>query len=395
MGHLISIIVPIYNVEKYLEKSIISIINQTYKNLQIILVDDGSTDSSLDICKKYKAIDSRITVIHKQNEGLVRARKTGIMAAKGKFVGYVDGDDWIEPDMYETMYENMIHHDVDLVETAHFCDVENVSQKAGVKIKPGFYLRHEVLPMMLCDENFDECRIAPYVWSKLFKHNILLETQIQVDDRINLGEDAAVTYPYILRSKKVYISDYAGYHYIQRKGSICSQRNDFDRLSNNVLIRYLKNIFEKDFNAFILLKQLNSYAKLLVLLRQMADFDVKEKNKVLVPYGGLMQGDRVVVYGAGSLGKSIYRYLNERDGIKIVAWLDQAYKMHQKFGCQVVDPGEIKYLEGKYDYIIIAIYSKRIADSIAPYLMDMGVEQEKIKWLTDKFINKEYILDIF
>lgn len=394
MDHLISIIVPIYNVEKYLEKCIKSILNQTYRNLQVILVDDGSMDSSLDICRKYKAIDSRITVIHQENEGLVRARKTGIQAARGDFIGYVDSDDWIEPDMYELLYEKMIQYDVDLVETAHFCDVEDISKKVEVKIKSGFYLQREILPMMLCDENFDECRFAPYVWSKLFKRKTLFDTQMQVDDRINLGEDAAVTYPYILKSKRIYISDYAGYHYIQRKGSICSEKIAFDRLSNDVLVRYLKNIFENNLNANVLLKQLNGYAKLLVLLRQIADFDDKQKNGILMPFGGLKYGDRVVIYGAGSLGKSIYGYLYQRGGIEIVAWLDRAYKMHQKFGRQVVDPHIIEHLQGKYDYILIAIYSKKTADSVMQYLVDEGIKQEQMKWLTDEFINMHYIANI-
>lgn len=394
MSHLISIIVPIYNVEKYLEKCIESILNQTYRNLQIILVDDGSEDSSLDICRRYEVIDSRITVIHKQNEGLVCARKTGIQAAVGEFIGYVDSDDWIEPGMYEMLYENMIQYNVDLVETAHFCDIEDISQKIDVKIKPGFYLQHEILPIMLCDEDFDECRIAPYVWSKLFKREILLDVQMQVDDRISLGEDAAVTYPYIVKSKKIYISDCAGYHYIQRKGSISSQKNASDRLSNDMLVGHLQNFFEKDLNAHVLLKQLNGYAKLLLLLRQIADCDNGEMNEILMPFGGLKQGDRVVIYGAGSLGKSVYEYLYHRDGIEIVAWLDRAYKMHQKLDCQVIEPQKIEYLKGKYDYILIAIYSKRTADSVERYLMDMGIKQEQIRWLTDQFINRNYIADI-
>ena len=99
----ISIIVPIYNVEKYVRQCIESIINQTYKNIQIILVDDGSTDTSGLICDEYASIDDRIEVIHKKNGGLDSARKAGIAIASGKYVGYVDGDDWIEPFMYERM----------------------------------------------------------------------------------------------------------------------------------------------------------------------------------------------------------------------------------------------------------------------------------------------------
>ena len=103
MDDLISVIVPIYRVEAYLEQCIQSIRNQTYKNLEIILVDDGSDDQCPQICDRYARVDERIKVVHKVNGGLDSARKAGIIAASGKYIGYVDGDDWIEPEMYEQL----------------------------------------------------------------------------------------------------------------------------------------------------------------------------------------------------------------------------------------------------------------------------------------------------
>ena len=103
MNIKISIIVPVYNIEKYISECIESIINQTYKNLQIILVDDGSTDKSGIICDEYARKDTRINVIHQKNGGLVSARKSGLRNVEGEFVGFVDGDDYIEPDMYENL----------------------------------------------------------------------------------------------------------------------------------------------------------------------------------------------------------------------------------------------------------------------------------------------------
>ena len=110
---LISIIVPIYNVELYLEKCIESIINQTYKNLEIILVDDGSTDSCGKICDEYAKKDNRIKVIHKINGGLSDARNKGMEIAKGKYIGFVDGDDYVASDMYETLYKFSVKNSLD------------------------------------------------------------------------------------------------------------------------------------------------------------------------------------------------------------------------------------------------------------------------------------------
>ena len=105
MKELVSIIIPIYNVEKYLTKCIESVINQTYKNLEIILVNDGSTDNSKEIIDKYSLIDSRIKVINKKNGGLSEARNAGIEIAKGDYIGFLDSDDWIELNMYEKLYK--------------------------------------------------------------------------------------------------------------------------------------------------------------------------------------------------------------------------------------------------------------------------------------------------
>ena len=114
---VISVIVPIYNVENYINRCLNSIINQTYKNLQIILVDDGSTDDSGKVCDKYALKDSRIKVIHQKNSGPVRARKTGLEASTGEYIGFVDSDDWIEPNMYEEMLNNLIQTNADFAQS--------------------------------------------------------------------------------------------------------------------------------------------------------------------------------------------------------------------------------------------------------------------------------------
>ena len=111
----ISIIVAVYNIEKYLPKCLDSILAQTYQNLQIILVDDGSSDSSACICDEYAEKDHRIEVIHKKNGGLSDARNAGLECATGEYIGYVDGDDWIEPEMYATMIHTAKERQVDVV----------------------------------------------------------------------------------------------------------------------------------------------------------------------------------------------------------------------------------------------------------------------------------------
>ena len=116
---LISVIVPIYNAASYLNKCIDSIRNQTYTKLEIILIDDGSNDSSADICDEFAAKDDRIQVVHKSNEGLVRARKEGLQLSHGGYIAYVDADDWIDSDMYMRMFEDGLQHGVDMAVTGN------------------------------------------------------------------------------------------------------------------------------------------------------------------------------------------------------------------------------------------------------------------------------------
>ena len=119
---LISVIIPVYNVEKYLDRCVESVVNQTYKNLEIILIDDGSTDNCLAKCDEWARKDSRIKVIHKKNGGLSDARNAGLKIAQGKYIGFVDSDDWIRCDMYQMLYERLQIDDSDIAA----CGVEMI-----------------------------------------------------------------------------------------------------------------------------------------------------------------------------------------------------------------------------------------------------------------------------
>lgn len=390
MNDLITVIVPIYNVSSYLDKCIKSIINQTYTNLQILLVNDGSTDESLDICKKYQKTDKRIEIIHKENGGLVSARKAGIRTAIGEYVGFVDGDDWIEADMYERLYYVAFTSEADVVETDHYMDFDGQTKRIQSKLGYGCFDTKEIIPVMMYDDDFNECKIKPYICSKLFRRISLTNIQMSVDEQIGCGEDAAVVYPYLLRNKKIYIVDYAGYHYVQRKDSITniSYKDELER--NRILIQYLLSIFMKSEYSNVMVEQLNQYAKLVLLLRQIAFFDKVSPEEFLVPFGGIMEKSKVVIYGAGKLGQSIFKYILEDGRLEVIDWIDREYRMYQILDMPVHNPQRIVGLQGKYDKIIIAVSSKKVADSIQSDLLKMNIMKDDIIWLTDAFTNKNY-----
>lgn len=176
MKELISVIIPVYNVEKYLNKSIESVIKQTYKELEIILVDDGSTDSSGKICDEFAQKDDRIKVIHKKNGGLSDARNAGISEAKGKYLGFIDSDDYIDKNFYEILYNVLKKYNSDISICKHretYTDYEENTSK--LEIKEQVFNTEQALKELLL---FGE--VNNYAWNKLYKKELFNEINYPV-----------------------------------------------------------------------------------------------------------------------------------------------------------------------------------------------------------------------
>lgn len=386
---LISIIVPVYNAERYLEQCVNSIQNQTYTNLQIILVDDGSTDSSSALCEKLAALDRRIEVVHQKNGGVVSARKTGVRLAKGDVVGWVDADDWIETDWIASLVGLWMDTKADIVAAAHFHDIGMDGKQVGNRIAEGVYNRKEILPKMMYTGEFFTYGITPQLYTKLIRREILLKTQMQVDERIIAGDDAAVVYPSVLMAEKICISNVCGYHYVQHSSSITKKgySNEVERIKR--LIEYLRKVFAEEKVLEVMDFQLDAYEKYLLALRQISVFD----EYILTPFGGIACGSRVVVYGAGVLGQKIYQYIKSSGKAVVCAWLDRNWKVYRESGFEVDDPENITELKGKYDYVIIANITQKSAFSMKNYMKELGVEDRKIRWFSEAFLCGENALN--
>ena len=220
---LISVIVPVYKVEAYLDKCISSIVNQTYQNLEIILVDDGSPDNCPAMCDAWAERDQRIKVIHKANGGLSDARNAGMEVATGELMGFVDSDDWISPDMYQLLYENMIEHDSDIA----VCGVEVVWEDGT----PSRKLTKEGCCVLNAQEAMraviEESWIKQPVWYKLYRADLIREIQFPVG---KYHEDVFWSYQAIGRAKRVSVFDQSCYFYMQRNGSIMGEGYSLKRL---------------------------------------------------------------------------------------------------------------------------------------------------------------------
>lgn len=380
---LISVIVPIYNSINYLRKCVDSIIMQIYQKIEIILVDDGSTDGSEMICDEYAKQDKRIIVIHKRNGGLVSARQEGIQNATGEFICWVDSDDWIESDYILNFVRLQRSTNADVVAVSHYHDIGEDSKIIKNGIENGLYSMEEVMDTLLFTGVFFEYGINPHLVTKMFKTEIIKDAECNVNRFIIAGEDAAATYPALLNCRKIYVSDTVGYHYVQHSKSLTKVMDDKEEERINTLISYLDKEFQKKGLQNIFAHQLNIYHKYLMTLRKIEVFDDSEK--ILVPYGGICKNQKVIIYGAGVLGQAIYKYIT-REKIIVVAWVDKSFQKYRNEGFEVDSTEILQNFDIDYDVVIIANISQKCADQIRDTLLSYGIPGSKIIWLTKDFL---------
>lgn len=213
----ISVIIPIYNVEEYLEKCLNSVINQTYKNLEIILIDDGSTDKSGEICDKYAKKDKRIIVIHKENSGVADARNRGLKIATGEYFGFVDSDDYIELDMFETLYnlQEKNNADISIVSFYEIYNEKIISVRDSGKFTE--YTKTGALKELLMDRD-----IQSYVWNKLFKRELFEGIEFPTNKNY---EDIAIMLLIFEKAEKTVLLQEPKYYYQRRDNSITGIKN--------------------------------------------------------------------------------------------------------------------------------------------------------------------------
>ena len=217
-----SIVIPIYNVGDYLIACLDSVVSQTYNIIEIILVDDGSTDSSPAICDQYAERDHRICVIHKKNGGLVNARKSGAEIATGDYVCCVDGDDYISVDYIEKMAEVIYETSADIVCCGLIRESKNGSDAIPMRYPIGYYDRQrietEIFPSLIQDEKAKS--FHPNLCSKAIRRELYVPVQMKVDPEITMGEDRACLIPCVYHSNSMYLLDDCLYHYRYNPQSI-------------------------------------------------------------------------------------------------------------------------------------------------------------------------------
>lgn len=266
----ISVIVPIYNVEKYLDRCVKSLINQTYKNIEIILVDDGSPDKCPEMCDYYATEDYRIKVIHKENGGLSDARNVGIEKSTGSYISFVDSDDWVEEDFIEELYNNIKRENADISIIGYTLIWDSGKRITYSDNNDYFVYNQEYAIKELLKQKKFQCMVC----QKMYKRDIFSDIKFPLG---KIYEDVAVSLPTFLKADKVVFSGDPKFYYFQRENSIVNEKFSKEKLyfldCCKEIIDYSNNhnkIFDKEAHNFYL-------RALLMLLLQLYS-DVRTRN---------------------------------------------------------------------------------------------------------------------
>lgn len=371
----ISVIIPVYNVEPYIKRCLDSIITQTYKNLEIILVDDGSTDKSGKICDEYASIDSRIKVIHKKNGGIVSARKCGVLNATGEYITDVDSDDWIEINAYAYIVEKLNQYNPDMLVLGYQKEYRNgFTQKYKQKIQNGMYqgarIRNEFEQSVR--ETIFFCNpIDMILCNKVIRTELRKIHQTTAPDIVNRGEDDAVVFPCLLDSGSVYVDSKCFYHYCVRESSaLWNDKNEdyqhFLVLSNHLIKIYSniknRNIIKQDYLLYQLFYQL-----------MLCNPERLINKSTCMIYPQIKSYDNIIVYGKGVFANRLIKRINELHFCNIIDNIDK------------LDIDKIRSINAdSYNFIVIAILNSEIVSSSIALLTEIIKDREKIL-----FIEKE------
>ena len=314
----ISVIVAVYNVKPYLFKCVESIIGQTYKNLDIILVDDGSTDGSSLVCDEFAEKDERITVIHQENKGLVEARKAGLGIAQGRYAAFVDGDDWIEPEMYQELLHRIIDCSADFVHSGWHeerngqiintrkCDCKTVYDETFDKAA----LLKEFLQSAALIDNT--------IWSKLYFKEFIKECYMNVPDDQSQGEDLLCFCECVLNSRRIAVQQKAYYHRIYREESLSHCEGISPLVDICKCYYYLGKTFSKHNcgKEFEILRNRMMMRDIIPRIDRLEDVGV-EINYFYLDNIELIRDKRIVLFGAGKIGRDFYAQISKYSFCKI------------------------------------------------------------------------------
>lgn len=389
---LVSIIVPIYNAESYLQECINSIRAQTYSHLEIILIDDGSLDNCGLICDENAKEDNRFVVIHKENAGLSSARNVGLDIAKGEFVSFIDADDTVHPKFIEIMVGLCKQYGCDIAQ-CDYLSVSNISLKLTLNPQQSLsiYNKRQAMYELCCTNNAVKYAVA---WNKIYKKRLFKNIRYPVG---KIHEDEFTTYLLLWEANKIVVTNQYLYYYLRHKTSITGKPFSFNRL--DALDAYKKRLdflmrHELEGEYFCTLEIMNNFiqknylsikeniknsekiCKDLLLEKENIQKLLNDSKSDLPKSCIYPKQSKIVLYGAGHWGRIYYKWIKDNHYGTIVGWVDNAW----------FDLNDIEYcvspidmlLRIEFDYVLITLRDKLLQEEITENLICWGISQSKI-----------------
>lgn len=379
----ISVIIPVYNGETHLSRCIESVRMQTHKNLQIILIDDGSMDNSLVICQQFAQLDPRIEVYHTENRGLVAARKYGLTLATGAYIGFTDADDYIDAEMFYILLQKIIETDADFVHSGYIEEIGDIQKNVydfdeSIINMGDTYCRNNILKKYILGRK-DENYISSSIWSKLFKREFIKKCYSPLPNEQQYGEDLLCLCRCILESHRIVLIKKAMYHYVIGENTLSHLKYDEYMIKEVRLWNCFINILQ-EYNCYEFLKGSAYY----FLKNRMIDVISADSSiKIPIPQFyykdlDLIRHKKIVIFGAGKVGRDYYTQISKYQYCEIAAWIDSNWYEYHFDYAEVVNIEKV--LSIQWDLVIIAVKDKVIGMEIMDLLVKMGVDIEKINW---------------
>ena len=381
MSPQLSVVVTVYNLERYIEKCIDSLLLQDYKYMEIVIVDDGSTDNTSEICDKYEKKYNNIRVVHKCNEGVVKALATGIDYSEGLYITFVDGDDWVQHNCYGSLMKLLLDNDLDIITYGAIrYRNENDYYYTYDSFKEGIYEGtdlNDIKSNMIWDKTKQGFQIDPSLCMKIFRKDII-ETCVKnvLNIKIHYAQDVIITYPAIKEAEKLGIIHDAYYFHRRREiGVQPAYLMDSQYYYKLYLVyKYLSEIFKFDKN---ILQQIEAFYQYSVKLRCLDNTQDVTIDKWLFPFDKVKKGSNIIIYGYGKVGKTYIQQLEKLNFCNVICIVDSAYEKYQDNGGKIFPIEHI--VNKRYDYIVIANASDDVKHKIKNVLMNnFNVEEKKI-----------------
>lgn len=384
---LLSVIVPVYNCEEYVECCIKSVLSQTYPAIELILVDDGSTDNSRRICDFYAQNYKNVTSLHQEHGGITKARLKGAEFSHGSWITFVDADDWIKEDFYETFYKENDSCDLMVSGIIRYYD-ETTCVENKTYYKPGIYdkkrIMEEIVPTMLWTSKIETWALDPSLCTKLFKRELLIEELRKAEKvRSNYGEDSMVIFPMIFKINKLKVIEDAFYYHRQRPKSVLPEYIQEQLFLEKLyaVYQYLKEQFRQMGYWEVMQEQTDMFYMDSIEHKRKAYGYENRKYKSFVsmfPFDEIKKNSKVIIYGAGKVGEIYIKQNEEYKFCQVISWVDQKNDLGLMKQKKVESVESIP--EKDFDYIVIAVDKYEAAAEIGENLLKLGVSKEKIIW---------------